>query len=54
MRIKDERGFALIIALLVLALVAVVSAEFAYSMRLEAAAVRGYKSARAGDRAYIS
>jgi len=26
---KDERGFALIIALLVLALVAVVSAEFA-------------------------
>ena len=29
MRMKDERGFALIIALLVLALVAVVSAEFA-------------------------
>jgi type II secretory pathway component PulK len=29
LRMKDERGFALIIALLVLALVAVVSAEFA-------------------------
>lgn len=49
LRMKDERGFALIMVLLVLALVAVVSAEFAYSMRLEAAAVRGYKSARAGD-----
>lgn len=41
---KSERGFALLVVLLVLALVAVVSAEFAYSMRLEAAAVRAYKA----------
>jgi len=43
-RTKDERGFALLVVLLVLALVAVVGAEFAYSMRLEASAVRAYKS----------
>ena len=43
-RARDERGFALLVVLLVLALVAVVGAEFAYSMRLEAAAVRAYKS----------
>jgi general secretion pathway protein K len=40
---SDERGFALIAVLLVLALVGVIGAEFAFSMRLEAAAVRGYK-----------
>jgi type II secretory pathway component PulK len=38
-----ERGFALIVVLLVMAIVGVVGAEFAYSMRLEAAAVRAYK-----------
>lgn len=43
-----ERGFALLLILLVLALVAVVSAEFAYSMRLEAAAVRAYKNGLIG------
>jgi general secretion pathway protein K len=43
-RRTDERGFALLVVLLVLALVAVVSGEFAYSMRLEAAAVRAYKN----------
>ena len=40
---RDERGFALIVVLLVLAVVGVVGAEFAYSMRLEAGAVRAYK-----------
>ena len=40
---RDERGFALIVVLLVVAVVGVVGAEFAYSMRLEAAAVRAYK-----------
>ncbi len=43
-RATDERGFALLVVLLVLALVAVVGAEFAYSMRLEASAVRAYKN----------
>jgi general secretion pathway protein K len=43
-RVTNERGFALLVVLLVLALVAVVGAEFAYSMRLEASAVRAYKS----------
>jgi general secretion pathway protein K len=38
-----ERGFALIAVLLVLALLGVVGAEFAYSMRLEASSVRAYK-----------
>ncbi len=38
-----ERGFALIVVLLVMTIVGVVGAEFAYSMRLEAAAVRAYK-----------
>ena len=41
---RDERGFALLVVLLVMALVAVVGAEFAYSMRLEASAVRAYKN----------
>lgn len=40
---RDERGFALIVVLLVLALVTLVAAEFAFSMRLEAAAVRAYR-----------
>ena len=47
--LHDQRGFALLLVLLVLALVAVVSAEFAYSMRLEAAAVRAYKSGIIGN-----
>jgi general secretion pathway protein K len=46
---RDERGFALLIVLLVLALVAVVGAEFAYSMRLEASAVRAYKNGIIGS-----
>jgi general secretion pathway protein K len=45
----DERGFALLLVLLVLALIAVVSAEFAYSMRLEAVAVRAYKNGIIGN-----
>jgi general secretion pathway protein K len=40
---RTERGFALIVVLLVMAIVGVVGAEFAYSMRLEANAVRAYK-----------
>jgi len=40
---RTERGVALIVVLLVMALVGVVGAEFAYSMRLEASAVRAYK-----------
>lgn len=39
----SQRGFALLAVLLVLAVVGAVGAEFAYSMRLEAAAVRAYK-----------
>jgi general secretion pathway protein K len=39
----DQRGFALVAVLMVLAFVAVVGAEFAYSMRLEATAARVYK-----------
>jgi general secretion pathway protein K len=39
----DERGFALLAVLLVVALLGVVGAEFAYSMRLEASAARAYK-----------
>ena len=46
---RDERGFALLLVLLVVALIAVVSAEFAYSMRLEAAAVRAYKNGIIGN-----
>jgi general secretion pathway protein K len=40
---RDERGFALVAVLLVLALLGVVGAEFSYSMRLEASAARIYK-----------
>jgi general secretion pathway protein K len=39
----DQRGFALIAVLLVLAFVSIIGAEFAYSMRLEATAARVYK-----------
>ncbi|MBI1848002.1 MAG: general secretion pathway protein GspK [Candidatus Rokubacteria bacterium] len=38
-----ERGFALVAVLLVLALLGVIGAEFAYSMRLESASVRALK-----------
>jgi general secretion pathway protein K len=41
----DQRGFALLAVTLVLALLAVVVSEFAFSMRLEAAMVRAYKDA---------
>jgi general secretion pathway protein K len=41
--IADRRGFALLAVLLVLAILGVLGAEFAYSMRLEAASVRTYK-----------
>ena len=46
---RDERGFALIVVLLVVAVVGVVGAEFAYSMRLEATAVRAYKDGIIGS-----
>jgi general secretion pathway protein K len=38
-----ERGFALIAVLLVLGLLGIIGAEFAYSMRLEASAMRAWK-----------
>lgn len=40
---KNQRGFALLAVMLVLALLAVVVTEFAFSMRLEASMVRSYK-----------
>jgi general secretion pathway protein K len=40
---REQDGFALIAVLLVLSFVAVIGAEFAYSMRLEASAARVYK-----------
>lgn len=40
---RDERGFALIAVLLVLGLLGIVGAEFAYSMRLEASALRAWR-----------
>ena len=40
---RDERGFALLAVLLVLAMLGALGAEFAYAMRLEASAVRAYK-----------
>jgi general secretion pathway protein K len=46
--VSDPRGFALIAVLLVLALLGVLGAEFAYSMRLEATAVRAYKDTLIG------
>jgi type II secretory pathway component PulK len=45
---KREGGFALIAVLLVMAMVGVIGAEFAYSMRLEAASVRAYKDSLVG------
>jgi general secretion pathway protein K len=42
-RMLDRRGFALIAVLLVLAMMGVLGAEFAYSMRLEATSVRTFK-----------
>src|SRR5256712_526578 len=42
-RMRAERGFALIVGLLVMASVGVAGAEFAYSTRLAATAVRAYK-----------
>ncbi|HTO12968.1 MAG TPA: hypothetical protein VMQ51_15445 [Candidatus Binatia bacterium] len=42
-RAPSERGFALIAVLLVLAFMAIIGAEFAFSMRLEATAARAYK-----------
>jgi general secretion pathway protein K len=41
--VSRPRGFALIAVLLVLAMVGILGAEFAYSMRLEATSVRAYK-----------
>src|SRR5919109_578377 len=41
----DRRGFALVAVLLVLAVLGVLGAEFAYSMRLEATSVRSFKDA---------
>jgi general secretion pathway protein K len=40
---RDERGFALVAVLLVLGLLGIVGAEFAYSMRLEASAMRAWR-----------
>jgi general secretion pathway protein K len=40
---NHRRGFALIAVLLVLAIMGVIGAEFAYSMRLEATSVRSFK-----------
>lgn len=40
---SDQRGFALLAVMLVLALLGVVAAELAFSMRLEASMVRSYK-----------
>jgi general secretion pathway protein K len=45
---KREGGFALIAVLLVMAMVGIIGAEFAYSMRLEAASVRAYKDSLVG------
>lgn len=45
---REERGFALLAVLLVMAVVGVLGAEFAYSMRLEASAVRAYRDTLVG------
>ncbi|HSE92777.1 MAG TPA: hypothetical protein VLF19_05690 [Methylomirabilota bacterium] len=42
-RPREERGFALLAVLLVVALLGMVGAEFAYSMRLEASAARAWR-----------
>jgi general secretion pathway protein K len=41
--LRDERGFALLAVILVLALLSVVVTEFAFSVRLEASMVRAYR-----------
>jgi general secretion pathway protein K len=41
--VKDQRGFALLAVMLVMALLGVVVTEFSFSMRLEASMVRSYK-----------
>ena len=46
---RDERGVALIVVLLVLALLAVVVTESAYSTRLEASMVRAYRDGVVGQ-----
>jgi general secretion pathway protein K len=46
--VSRPRGFALIAVLLVLAMLGVLGAEFAYSMRLEATSVRAYKDTLTG------
>lgn len=40
---RGERGFALVAVLLVLGLLGIIGAEFSYSMRLEASAMRSWK-----------
>ena len=45
---RDDRGFALLAVLLVLAMLGALGAEFAYSMRLEASAVRTYRDGIVG------
>jgi general secretion pathway protein K len=45
---KDQRGFALLAVMLVLALLGVVVTEFVFSMRLEASMVRSYKDSVLG------
>ena len=40
---RDERGFALLAVIMVVALLSVVVTEFAFSMRLEASMVRAYR-----------
>jgi general secretion pathway protein K len=45
---RNERGFALVAVLLVLTVLGIIGAEFAFSMRLEASAVRAYKDSVTG------
>ncbi len=40
---QEERGFALVAVLLVLGLLGIIGAEFGYSMRLEAEAMRAWR-----------
>ena len=40
---SEERGFALVAVLLVLGLLGIIGAEFSYSMRLEASAMRAWR-----------
>jgi general secretion pathway protein K len=47
-RSTPERGFALVAVLLVLAVLGIVGAEFSFSMRLEASAVRAYRDSIVG------